>query len=284
MFFGLTIMTTFLLWNVQDKLLDGYIVRLAQQHRADVLLLIEQPKPDDTLFAQLNTVGVYERVPSQARFGVYVRFKSSKITRVLPAVSNDRVDYWDITVSKRNPLLLVLVHGLDIINNSEQKRELFFDRLTSNILAVEARLGHKNTVVVGDFNANPFDAIVGGARGLHAIHVRDVGGKRIRSIANQDYEFFCNPMWSCFKGWEIGPPGTHYFNGSDVHELFWHMLDQIVMRPQVLHMFSERNLRVLTQAGHVSLLTNRGLPDANMVSDHLPVLFKLNLNAMVNNG
>ena len=49
-------------------------------------------------------------------------------------------------------------------------------------------------------------------------------------------------------------------------------------------MFSERNLRILTQAGNVSLLTNRGLPDAKLASDHLPVLFKLNLKAKVDNG
>lgn len=88
-------------------------------------------------------------------------------------------------------------------------------------------------------------------------------------------------MWSCYKGWEKSPPGTHYFNGGDVHELFWHMLDQVVLRPQSLHMFSEANLRVLTEAGELRLLTGRGLPDANSASDHLPVLFKLNLNAKV---
>jgi hypothetical protein len=94
----------------------------------------------------------------------------------------------------------------------------------------------------------------------------------------RDYEFFCNPMWSCYRGWEQSPPGTHYYNGSDVHEVFWHMIDQVVLRPQALHMFSEKNLRVLTEAGNTSLLTTRGLPDKGNASDHLPVLFKLNLN------
>jgi len=91
-------------------------------------------------------------------------------------------------------------------------------------------------------------------------------------------------MWSCYKGWEKSPPGTHYYNGSDIHEVFWHMLDQVVLSPQALHMFSEKNLRVLTEAGHVSLLTNRGLPDRTNASDHLPVLIKLNLNAKVDHA
>lgn len=62
------------------------------------------------------------------------------------------------------------------------------------------------------------------------------------------------------------------------------MLDQIVLRPQALHMFSEKNLRVLTEAGNVSLLSSRGLPDRTNASDHLPVLFKLNLNAKVDHA
>jgi hypothetical protein len=204
------------------------------------------------------------------------------MVQIVPPVANDRVDFWDVKLSKKNELLLVLVHGLDIVNNSEEARSLFFDRLRNDITEIEEKhVGHKQTVVLGDFNANPFDAIVGGIRGLHAIRVKEVGGKRKRAVMRQDYEFFCNPMWSCYKGWERSPPGTHYFNGSDVHEVFWHMLDQVVLRPQALHMFSEKNLRVLTEAGNISLLTNRGLPDKVNFSDHLPVLFKLNLNAKV---
>lgn len=277
-------MTTFLLWNVQRKQLDGYIVRLVEEHRVDVLLLVEQAKPDETFLALLRTAGPYQRVDSHERFGVYVRFDSSKVVRIKPptTAAGDRVDYWDIRLGKKNRLFLVLVHGLDIINYSEQARELFFERLSSDVCFLEENdpeVGHKQTVILGDFNANPFDAVVGGVRGLHAIRVKDVGGKQTRTVLGKPYEFFCNPMWSCFRGWEKSPPGTHYYNGGDVHEVFWHIIDQVVLRPQALHMFSERHLRVLTEAGPASLLTPRGLPDKVHASDHLPLLFKLNLNA-----
>jgi hypothetical protein len=241
-----------------------------------VLLLVEHSKPDGILFSQLNAMRPFQRVTAHGRFGVYVGFESSLMVRILPPISNDRVDFWDVRISRKNRLLLILVHGLDIINNSEEVRSLFFDRLRNDI--VEKEVGHKQTVILGDFNANPFDAIIGGIRGVHAIRVRDVGGKLKRSVMKKDYEFFCNPMWSCYRGWEKSPPGTHYHNGSDVHELFWHMLDQVILRPQALHMFSEKNLRVLTETGVSSLLTSNHLPDRVNASDHLPVLFKLNLN------
>lgn len=277
-------MTTFLFWNVQNKQLDGHIVRLVQDHKVDVLLLIEHPKPDTTLFSQLNLIRPYQRVTTHIRFSVYVSFSSAQIVRITPptTAAGDRVDYWDISFSRKNRLFLVLVHGLDMLNYNEHARSLFFDRLHEDIRWIEendSKVRHKQTVIMGDFNANPFEAVVGGTRGLHAIRVRDVGGKNKRSVMKQDYEFFCNPMWSCYKGWEESPPGTYYYNGSDIHEVFWHMIDQMVLRPQALHMFSEKNLRVLTEAGNISLLTAHGHPDKVNASDHLPVLFKLNLSA-----
>lgn len=277
-------MTTFLFWNVQKKRLDGHVVRLAQQHGVDILLLAEHSQPDAALFAQLNTVHPYQRVTTHNRFGVYVSFDAARMIRLAPptTAAGDRADFWALDLGQKNTLLLVLVHGLDMINYDEQSRSLFFERLHTSITWIEDNnpaVRHKRTVVVGDFNANPFEAAVGGVRGLHALRVPDVGGRRTRSVQNQPYPFFCNPMWSCFRGWEKSPPGTHYFNGGNVHEVLWHMIDQVVLRPHALHMFSERELRVLTEAGPTTLLTARGLPDKTRASDHLPLLFKLNLNA-----
>src|SRR5438477_355004 len=99
-------MSTFLFWNVQNKQLDGYIVRLVQQHRVDVLLLIEHPKPDSTLFSQLNAIRPYQRVTTHNRFGVYVSFNSARMLRIIPPIVGDRVDYWDVNLSKKNRLFL----------------------------------------------------------------------------------------------------------------------------------------------------------------------------------
>jgi hypothetical protein len=183
-------MTTFLFWNVQNKRLDGHLVSLVRHHQVDVLLLIEHPKPDDLLFSQLNTIRPFQRAITHNRFGVYVSFDRALMMRITPPTQNDRVDYWDVRVNKKNRLLLVLVHGLDIIKHTQARRSLFFERLHEQIGFIESELGHKQTIVLGDFNANPFDAIVGGVLGLHAIRVREVGGKHTRSVMNQDYEFF----------------------------------------------------------------------------------------------
>jgi hypothetical protein len=55
------------------------------------------------------------------------------------------------------------------------------------------------------------------------------------------------------------------------------MTDQVLMRPDLMASFQNENLTVLTVDGDRSLLTRKGFPDASFASDHLPVLFRLDL-------
>jgi hypothetical protein len=111
-------------------------------------------------------------------------------------------------------------------------------------------------------------------KGLHAIRLTDLNGRKDRNVLGRAYEFFYNPMWRCY-GRPGDPPATHYYYGYEVHELFWHLLDQVVLRPDLLPLFPEKRLRILGEAGGVSLLTERGVPDQATASDHLPVLFAI---------
>ena len=55
------------------------------------------------------------------------------------------------------------------------------------------------------------------------------------------------------------------------------MLDQVLLRPALLDFFRNEDLKILTTDGVTRFLTDRGLPNATAVSDHLPLLFRLNL-------
>jgi hypothetical protein len=154
---------------------------------------------------------------------------------------------------------------------------MLFGRVVENLQEIESRLDHKRTIVLGDFNANPFDSIVGSVDGLHAINMKEVNGRKSRDVLQRSYEFFYNPMWACYGSEGAGPKASYYFYTYEGHELFWHMLDQVVLRPDVIEMFNEGRLRILTAAGGIDLLTERGLPNHKLASDHLPVMFELNV-------
>lgn len=58
----------------------------------------------------------------------------------------------------------------------------------------------------------------------------------------------------------------------------WNMFDQVLIRPELLPYFRTKELEILTGDGETSFLTARsGVPGAQNGSDHLPIVFKLNL-------
>ncbi len=70
---------------------------------------------------------------------------------------------------------------------------------------------------------------------------------------------------------------THYWHNNQAGELFWHMLDQVVLRPEECSSFPESQLQILSSVGTITLLAPDGTLDKTIGSDHLPILFHWNL-------
>lgn len=51
----------------------------------------------------------------------------------------------------------------------------------------------------------------------------------------------------------------------------------MLVRPFLQDRFLDDELRILTEVGGLPLVAKRGTPNANVGSDHLPLLFALNL-------
>jgi hypothetical protein len=120
---------------------------------------------------------------------------------------------------------------------------------------------------------NPFDPGVAGA--LHAVSSRAVARRGGHEIRGQWFPLFYNPMWGCFGDRTEGPPGSYYLHASKPLNYYWNLYDQVLLRPGLMDLLQE--VRVLEDDGQTSLLTRHGLPDGSAGSDHLPVLFRLDL-------
>lgn len=113
------------------------------------------------------------------------------------------------------------------------------------------------------------------ADGLHAVMTKDIAIKRSRTVRQQAYPYFYNPMWGRFGDTTKGPPGTYYHSRANYHEYFWHMFDQVLIRPELLGTFDSETLQILTECGETMFLRRSGEPDATRISDHLPLVFTL---------
>ncbi len=55
------------------------------------------------------------------------------------------------------------------------------------------------------------------------------------------------------------------------------MFDQVLIRPDLLDFFQIDSLKIITEINGISLLSDFGRPNKSKGSDHLPILFSLNL-------
>lgn len=171
--------------------------------------------------------------------------------------------------------------------------------MASIILNVERREGHRRTLVAGDFNYSPYDLPIYAANFLHAVPTLGIARGRPRNvpIMQEVRPYFYNPMWaylSSFTGVKLfsgqnypdriasdasagKPAGTYYKKDSTVDCRFWHCPDQVLVRPELLPFWSDEKLAIVTQIDSTLLVTNEGLPDKRSVSDHLPLLFNLEI-------
>jgi hypothetical protein len=150
-----------------------------------------------------------------------------------------------------------------------------FTILARRIATTEDGLSNNRTILVGDFNANPFDPGVVSAFGLHAMMTKKIALKRVRTVQGESCPYFYNPMWGLFGDGTPGPAGTYYLHSSKPINHFWNMYDQVLLRPELVGALQE--LRILDTDGNQSLLTAVGVPDKDGASDHLPVLFRLDI-------
>ncbi len=270
-------LVTFLFWNMMKRPLQERIARMVAAHSVDIVMLAEcSESPDDVLVAlNANAPPVFHYPPTlSTKLHVFTRYNRASVADVF----NDPVG--GLTIRRlefdSNPaVLLALVHFASRVNYDQDDQTLEATSLAADIRGVEAIQAIDRTIVVGDFNMNPFEPGMAGAQALHAMMTKNLARREERDVRGRPYSFFYNPMWGHFGDRTDGPPATYYLRASKPYNLFWHMYDQVLLRPSLMD--SLRELHILDTDGVEPLLTRNDLPSTSSGSDHLPLLFSIEL-------
>jgi len=275
-------MVNFLFWNINGKPLENIISCIVRENDVDVVVLAVCSVPDADLVAALNSQRPrgYSLFPTMIK-GIRIchRFSPDFVKQVTEN-SASRLIACRIKLPLQTEVLLVAVHLPSKLRWSETDQASYCPVVAGCVKHAEALAGHSKTILLGDFNMNPFEAGVINAFGLHATMARKIAARGKRTVERNDYGFFYNPMWRHFGGASPHLLGTYYYSDSRPTAYFWNIFDQVLIRPELLPHFSDDDLAVLHTFDGRSLLTRCGIPDARLASDHLPILFKMNLRAM----
>ena len=172
--------------------------------------------------------------------------------------------------------LLCGVHLPSQLQTDENTQLVAFQSVVHDIELAEQESGLISSIVVGDFNRNPYEEGCLGAMYFHGIPVANDAKKLSRTVLGNAYKMFYNPMWNLLGDFNY-PPGTYYYTGNKEKNEFWNMFDQVIIRPQLRERFVEEELRIVIKVKDQSLLNKNRHPNKS-ISDHLPIVFELKEN------
>jgi endonuclease/exonuclease/phosphatase family metal-dependent hydrolase len=267
--------TRFLFWNINRKPLAEVIAELAEENGIDVVILAESEIDPNTLLRTLNrgTVASFHlSVGFSPAIRIFTRFSQDFL---MPIYESDRVSIRRLALPARLEVLLVAAHLPSKLHWSAESQSFGCTELALQIAAQEDRAGHRRTVVVGDFNMNPFEFGIVAAGGLHAVMSRRIAARAARVVQGRDYQMFYNPMWNHLGDAMTDTAGSYYYDNAEHVNYFWNMFDQVLIRPELAERFDPRKLHILKSVGTNSLVRRDGRPNDGRYSDHLPLVFEM---------
>jgi hypothetical protein len=202
-------MPVFLFWNVGKKSPLELISAACHEHKVDILLLAESGACSSAVLSALNNVefrfNEFSQVPSSVT--LFHRLPSNAVQ----AVSDDgRVSVRRVKPPLGREILIIACHLRSKLYSDPADQYLTARSLRKKIIEAENSAGHQNSILIGDFNMNPFEQGMNAADGLHAVMDKQIAARKSRVFQGEQSDFFYNPMWSRLGDESNGPSGTYF--------------------------------------------------------------------------
>lgn len=274
-----------LFWNIQKKKSCFKVIADAvQDEDIDVVALAEFSSDfgaTEELLTLLKQVGEgYKRLISPVPEKVIIFYNSNKVT-VKNRYNEGKIAIKKISsfVSETNAYI-VFCHFMSkvSVSNAEQSERITNVKNIIDSFEKENDDEHGILLLCGDLNMNPFEEGVIKANGLNAVMESSIAQKKCRKVGGGKYKYFYNPMWG-FLG-DLGKDrvsGTYFHNPSNHIQYFWNIFDQVLLCPEAIPYFDKEALHIISETTNFKLLKPSGIIDKNNYSDHLPIMFKLNI-------
>lgn len=263
-----------LFWNLNQQVRVAEICALFIAHQCDMAVFAEYVDDDAEVLSQLRAEGVaccFLQTIGCSRIKILAKtsFDFFSIKK-----ESERYTFRELNLPGKIPTLFCMIHFHSKLHadNNDQMIEAAY--LKTEIESTEAELGHKNTMVFGDFNMNPFDAGMYFANAMNSVPCKYLAQSSPRNINGREHSYFYNPSWNLL-GDRNEVPGSYYYGGGKYSKMHWNTLDQLIVRPDLSGRLVVGSLRILTSAGGENLLSPKRRP---RLSDHFPMFFSMNLS------
>ena len=264
-----------LFWNLNRKELHYPLAVMAKEQRADIIILAEAENLDRVAFLmQLNTLKSEYHDANQLSLSERILFFTKFAPSHFRPIREEKVNRYVfrlLVLPTLKQLLIASVHLPDQRNYSAASRKGFATEVKNELERIEEELDIRDTLVIGDFNMNPFEAGMFHADGFNAVSSKSLALNLNRVVFQQEYAYFYNPSWSLMGDLYEEPSGTFFYNQSGYDSYSWNVPDQLIMRPSLIENFDNQSYKIITNFAFDTLLTRNGRPNKDKYSDHLPI-------------
>jgi hypothetical protein len=264
-----------LFWNVNRKNLATNLLRIASVHGVDLIYVAEAPEYLPIRGAVVRHGRFREVKTLSDRIRAYAAFP---LNFVRAAHEGPRFSLQVINAPPYPEYILGAVHLRSKLRAGPDEQKIHARDFIEVVSSLERARNHERTILLGDFNMEPFEAGMIAVDGLNAVSSRRIGDSfdNGRTFNGRSYRYFYNPMWSFFGDDTRCAPGSYYRSPSGAESLHWRLYDQVLVRPSIWDRVPHDGISILETDGTENLLDSGGRPSARF-SDHLPLIFRLKL-------
>jgi exonuclease III len=267
-------------WNIKKKSFIKDIIEFISKKDIDIFILTECTVSISKIEEELNRAFPKKKYKGlikgkNPKFKIFTRLDIKCIKNFDKSFGGPSWTINKITIRGLMDLSIIAVHFPSKMHWDDLSQSLEAVNLMSQIRRYELKNG-RNTLVIGDFNMNPYEPGMVSSLGMHGIKDANIVKKQSRIVQGKSYDYFYNPMWN-FLGDESNVPGTFFYKKAIHHNVMWNTFDQILIRPNLLNFIKISDIEIISNIGVNKLIDSRTKQIKKEYSDHLPLLLTLNI-------
>ncbi len=267
-----------LFWNIGKNNLTAEISRLVENYNPTIFVIAENEIDTTNLLNYINkySKGKYKILPKNRR-NTTVLIKEELKYELIPTISRQllslQYEY------KGLKYIVCAIHMDSKLTKTADDQSNISRNIIQEINKIEFDLSNYNTIIIGDFNMNPFENGMVYPDAFNAVSSKTIAlrNQRIVNDTNKKYKYFYNPMWSYLGDLSKYSPGTYYLRENTHRNHFvWNMYDQVLIRPELLDRIDENSIEIINEKVIGIKLSSKMKYETITPSDHLPLFIKFN--------
>jgi hypothetical protein len=267
-----------LFWNIGKNNLTPEITKLVQNYNPTIFVIAENEIDTTSLLNYINKFSIdkYKILPKNKR-NTSILIKENINYTHIPTIARQLITLeYEYNGQK---YLVCAIHMDSKLMKTTDDQSNISRNVIEEINKIENDRNNSNTIIIGDFNMNPFENGMVFPDTFNAVSSKTIASKNKRVVndTNKKYKYFYNPMWSYMGDLSKHSPGTYYLReNSHRNHFVWNMYDQVLIRPELMNRIDENSVEIINETEVGIKLSPRMQYETITPSDHLPLFIKFN--------